>query len=212
MPRGRRRRRGAPSSAGGFDLLDELLAAGARHLAQAAANAASRTVDSVADALRPAPGLEQPYRCHLAFGPQQTCGEATGLVCFSCQRPFCHEHAEFYNDDGWAICPRCMKVMISSVQQLLRLKGRKRSARPRQAPARPRPPATKTPWEILGVQPTADHKAIKRAFHKLALEHHPDRNPADPVAAAERFQEAADAYNAMRDALDRRESSAGGAG
>jgi len=53
-------------------------------------------------------------------------------------------------------------------------------------------------YEILGVPRDADAEAIKRAYRKLALRYHPDRNPDDPQAA-ERFREATEAYEVLRD-------------
>lgn len=54
-------------------------------------------------------------------------------------------------------------------------------------------------YEILGVARDADDVAIKKAYRKLALENHPDRNPGD-AAAEQRFKEAAEAYAVLSDA------------
>lgn len=53
-------------------------------------------------------------------------------------------------------------------------------------------------YEILGVDRSADAKEIKRAYRKLAMEYHPDRNPDDDEAEA-RFKEAAEAYEVLSD-------------
>ena len=53
-------------------------------------------------------------------------------------------------------------------------------------------------YEILGVERAAGEQDIKRAYRKLALLHHPDRNPGDR-AAEEKFKEAAEAYAVLGD-------------
>ncbi len=58
--------------------------------------------------------------------------------------------------------------------------------------------ATRDYYEILGVSRDADENTIKKAFRKLALELHPDRNRDDPEAE-EKFKEAAEAYEVLSD-------------
>jgi molecular chaperone DnaJ len=53
-------------------------------------------------------------------------------------------------------------------------------------------------YEILGVGKTASDQEIKSAYRKLALKHHPDRNPGDK-SAEEHFKEAAEAYAVLAD-------------
>jgi molecular chaperone DnaJ len=53
-------------------------------------------------------------------------------------------------------------------------------------------------YEVLGVERTADGAELKRAYRKLAMEHHPDRNPGDAAAEA-RFKEASEAYQVLSD-------------
>jgi molecular chaperone DnaJ len=57
-------------------------------------------------------------------------------------------------------------------------------------------------YEILGVARTAGADEIKKAYRKLALQHHPDRNPGDPQAEA-KFKEASEAYGVLSDANKR---------
>ena len=49
-------------------------------------------------------------------------------------------------------------------------------------------------YEVLGISKTADEKAIKKAYRKLAKKYHPDMNPGDKTAE-QKFKEATDAYN-----------------
>ena len=53
-------------------------------------------------------------------------------------------------------------------------------------------------YEVLAVDRGADEAEVKKAFRKLARELHPDVNPGDPEAA-ERFREAAEAYEVLSD-------------
>jgi len=53
-------------------------------------------------------------------------------------------------------------------------------------------------YEVLGVQRQATEDEIKKAYRKLALKHHPDRNPGDKSAEV-RFKEAAEAYGILSD-------------
>jgi molecular chaperone DnaJ len=53
-------------------------------------------------------------------------------------------------------------------------------------------------YEVLGVGRDADAAELKRAYRKLALELHPDRNPGDNQAEA-RFKEASEAYQVLSD-------------
>ncbi|RMG09004.1 MAG: molecular chaperone DnaJ [Planctomycetota bacterium] len=53
-------------------------------------------------------------------------------------------------------------------------------------------------YEVLGVERTADAVTLKKAYRKLAMQYHPDRNPDDPEAEA-KFREATEAYEVLSD-------------
>lgn len=57
-------------------------------------------------------------------------------------------------------------------------------------------------YEILGVDKGADENAIKKAYRKVAMQYHPDRNPGDQ-AAEDKFKEAAEAYEILSDSKKR---------
>jgi molecular chaperone DnaJ len=76
-------------------------------------------------------------------------------------------------------------------------------------------------YEVLGVNRDASEDELKKAYRKLAMKHHPDRNP-DSKEAEEKFKEAKEAYEILTDANKRAaydqyghagvDSSAGGGG
>jgi molecular chaperone DnaJ len=57
-------------------------------------------------------------------------------------------------------------------------------------------------YEVLGVQRNATEAEIKKAFKKLAMKYHPDRNP-DNKEAEDKFKEAREAYDVLSDAQKR---------
>ena len=58
-------------------------------------------------------------------------------------------------------------------------------------------------YEVLGVAKNADAAEIKKAYRKLALQYHPDKNPGDKEAE-EKFKEAAEAYDVLSNEEKRR--------
>lgn len=59
-------------------------------------------------------------------------------------------------------------------------------------------------YETLGVPKNASEEEIKKAYRKLAMKHHPDRNQGDAAKAAEaKFKEAKEAYEMLSDAQKR---------
>jgi molecular chaperone DnaJ len=55
-------------------------------------------------------------------------------------------------------------------------------------------------YEVLGLAKNASEEDIKKAYRKLAMKHHPDRNQTnDAKKAEEKFKEAKEAYEILKD-------------
>ena len=59
-------------------------------------------------------------------------------------------------------------------------------------------------YEILGIDSTSTVIDIKKAYHRLAVLHHPDKNPNDPEAT-KKFQQISEAYQVLSNEYSRRE-------
>src|ERR1700709_2476948 len=53
-------------------------------------------------------------------------------------------------------------------------------------------------YEILGISKSGTADEIKKAYRKVAMQHHPDRNPGDHTSE-EKFKECASAYEVLSD-------------
>lgn len=54
-------------------------------------------------------------------------------------------------------------------------------------------------YELLGVTKSADDAALRKAYKKMALKHHPDKNPDNPKEAEEKFKLISEAYHCLID-------------
>ena len=57
-------------------------------------------------------------------------------------------------------------------------------------------------YEVLGVKKDSSADDIKRSYRRLAMKHHPDKNPGDKEAEA-KFKECAEAYEVLSDSQKR---------
>ena len=61
------------------------------------------------------------------------------------------------------------------------------------------PVAKRDYYEVLGIPRDASADPIKQAFRRLAMKHHPDRNPSSKKEAEEKFKEISEAYEVLSD-------------
>ncbi len=71
-------------------------------------------------------------------------------------------------------------------------------------------PTTRDYYEVLGVSRDArPDDEIKRAYRRLAMKYHPDRNPGRPGRRRRSFKECAEAYEVLSDAREAAPSTTG---
>ncbi|KAF8903572.1 DnaJ-domain-containing protein [Mucidula mucida] len=121
--------------------------------------------------------------------PQPKPGTTLQIRCFSCQSVITHA---FYpgqipssSRTATSSSPSGTSTPLSAAR-----KGRKIGTQEN--------PLETGYYDILGVPVTATTEDIKKAYRRLAIKHHPDKNPDDPNAA-ERFNEIAVAYQTLSD-------------
>jgi preprotein translocase subunit Sec63 len=94
---------------------------------------------------------------------------------------------------AWRLCLLISLLVVSSHAQ--RARANRRPQRPAAAPA------GADYYKILGVKRSASDREIKKAFRKLSLKWHPDKNEPDMKEEAEaKFKSIAEAYTVLSDA------------
>lgn len=68
---------------------------------------------------------------------------------------------------------------------------------------------SKNPYDVLGVKKDANQDEIKKAYRKLAMKHHPDKNKGDKASEA-KFKEISAAYETLSDPKKRQQYDAFG--
>ena len=98
-------------------------------------------------------------------------------------------------NSAWRLCLLISLLVVSSHAQ--RARANRRPQRPAAAPA------SADYYKILGVKRTANDREIKKAFRKLSLKWHPDKNPDNKEEAEAKFKSIAEAYTVLSDAEKR---------
>jgi hypothetical protein len=132
--------------------------------------------------------------------PCALCDGVTRLVCRSCRRPFCVEHAELH-DGTTCVCKRCFAFMWEAGKEKAKERMRQFAAQAQARAAAQAPPPT-PPWEILGVKRNVSEAEIKKAYKAVVHANHPDLLPPEErEAGARKIDRATKAKTAMLAAL-----------
>lgn len=59
-------------------------------------------------------------------------------------------------------------------------------------------------YETLDIPPDANTTEIRKAYRRLTLKHHPDKNPNNPIESTEKFKEIQAAYEMLNDLAERK--------
>lgn len=109
--------------------------------------------------------------------------------------------SQFKTSDKYAELDDMLLLFI--VLERLREEARARASNASHSSARPNNDIKKNYYDILGVASDATEEEIKKAYRKLALQHHPDKNPGDKNAE-EKFKEINEANGVLSDPQQRR--------
>ena len=60
-------------------------------------------------------------------------------------------------------------------------------------------------YEVLGVDKSASESEIKKAYRKMAIKYHPDKNPNDVELATQKFNEISEAFEVLSDTQKRKQ-------
>ena len=60
-------------------------------------------------------------------------------------------------------------------------------------------------YDRLGVSPSSNENEIKKAYRKLSVKYHPDKNPDDKENATKKFQQISEAYSVLSDSEKRQQ-------
>lgn len=141
-------------------------------------------------------------RCNVALefpvpSPQPKAGTTLQIRCFSCQTVITHTFypGQIPSSSKTASASASASSSSGPSTHTQVRKGRKIGTQEN--------PLETGYYDILGVPVTATTDEIKKAYRRLAIKHHPDKNPDDPNAA-ERFNEIAVAYQTLSDDTLRR--------